>query len=1160
MVILSSDTVLVYPVTGGLGGPISNIRIPNNILSNVWPDISMTDLEAGKTWYFLVYLYNDNKTSETLDNVRLFVYQSTVSSYTDIAIALGQAPINSSESEIANKESPPPGITNWTKGQSEDDSLFIGRLPPRSFKSIWLRLTVNVAPSGSSFPFDNYVLLSRHNPVAGPIMLPGPGLPGEEPVPSPPGSPPPPPPPPAAIVNDPFGIRMIYQTSQAQNASAPFLLPSTNPHLSARFDAGGIISDNGDGSWRSNDRSPQIKMYSAGEGGVVKQQAQSFANAADTYDHSDIAARGYWWKPNDWRAVEATGYFFLRETVAALGSRGLQFMFRKLTHSASVASGCGASYYGVYIRDDGRPTFNKAHYNIDPDPQPCNDNQFLPTFANAFNSPRLAVNTGSLRQKWFGFKAVIWNFVFDGVPAGWTWYNPTSFDMADGNPYPPAGNTVYQEWQIRYELNAQYWYITHKDEAKGEEVNWHGEFWNYANAVKYLDYLRDNILPSGPGVHLELWLDVNRTNTWVRQGVFDDGGYWLVGANDNLTSCPGGERCGGAHDQIITWAGPYVELQPDNYTENTVNWTSLSVREIIQPWTTYQYTSVGVTSTSPPAPPPSPPSPPPPAATLDTFGIAKLNATISGGKEWYSTAWSTGSSRDYNPSGANYEGYDSLDGNFYMVLIGDSKATILGNGEIEVDGGSPRLYPQGPWTNTEYTFYVKIQVAQPSGMYVHIGSRSNHEIKDSEGDRCGFGRYVVKYDHGRSSGPKMACDKEVMHPIHTTTEFNAQSFPGFSTTTWLGCKMLCRTTADGNSVKVEGYIDTTGGANGGIWQKITEWTDDGTADVQITGNESYITDCTTSSDPDCPLLVNGVGPASNNNLKQVWKKAAKHCGVRIQNCDQVRFKWMSVREIPSLAGGGGTPPSPPPPPSTPVDDFGIKWIYARPSTGGTMWHSVNWNNGINRNVPGDCGVDPHDSALHHTDNDGSVCNINGAGVMRVSQSGRISIHRTVRNCEATVYLKYPTAMQGNVHFQPKTEHYCLGGNDLFGGYILYIDEANQAIYWKKEQSHNIGYTSRLGEVSISWAANTWMGFKAICYNSGNNVILEAWIDTTGGANGGTWQKKITLTDTGNWSIGGQTYPPMRDECRQGAIRIDHQGSNSYFDCRWMSFREISPPT
>ena len=192
--------------------------------------------------------------------------------------------------------------------------------------------------------------------------------------------------------------------------------------------------------------------------------------------------------------------------------------------------------------------------------------------------------------------------------------------------------------------------------------------------------------------------------------------------------------------------------------------------------------------------------------------------------------------------------------------------------------------------------------------------------------------------------------------------------------------------------------------------------------------------------------------------------------------------------------------------------------------------------------------------------------------MRLSHGGRVAILGApgFQDTEATVYARWPDAMNNNgiIHLQPKTEHYCLGpggtsdDNNKFGGYVLYIDTKDKALYWKKEQSHTIGYSARLAQVSAALNANTWYGFKAICYNQGSNVKLECWMDTTGGVNGGNWFKMNQTTDNGTWDIMGSTYPPSTGEMDEGAIRTDDQTTGSYFEYKWMSFREIipSPPT
>ncbi len=384
---------------------------------------------------------------------------------------------------------------------------------------------------------------------------------------------------------------------------------------------------------------------------------------------------------------------------------------------------------------------------------------------------------------------------------------------------------------------------------------------------------------SGSGVKLESYIDTTdgeNGGTWTKVTEFADTGSW---SHEVVT-----EACGGSSFRFNR-GGAIATYQIKKWT----------VREIDP--------SIVPAPPPPPSPPapgptPSPPPPPPAPITTDTFGIKMLNATKSGGKEWFSTTFSVNPARSYIPP-PNKLSLDTYDVNLYFVLIGDSTASISA-GEMEVDGGSPRFFIEGPWTNTEMTSYVRFSFATAhADMYTHLGSRSNHEVMDSEGDRCGWGRYVAKFDHGRGGGPATACDKEIIHPIHSP-EHDAHPFSGFFNNKWIGIKQITRTITSTGRVKVEAWVDETGGVNGGTWVKNSEWIDDGTDEPVIGSNQSYIDDCMTSSDNNTPLKINGTGSSNQDNLKQVWKHASRHCYWRTEQADKTRYKWVSVREINAL--------------------------------------------------------------------------------------------------------------------------------------------------------------------------------------------------------------------------------------------------------------------
>src|SRR4051794_31814734 len=82
-------------------------------------------------------------------------------------------------------------------------------------------------------------------------------------------------------------------------------------------------------------------------------------------------------------------------------------------------------------------------------------------------------------------------------------------------------------------------------------------------------------LPGNKSVHVESWLDQNADGNWKKMTETVDNGGWLGGAS-NPDGCHAAPFRYG-DDQIITWAGPYVNFRFDN-TSSDIKW--FSAREI----------------------------------------------------------------------------------------------------------------------------------------------------------------------------------------------------------------------------------------------------------------------------------------------------------------------------------------------------------------------------------------------------------------------------------------------------------------------------------------------------------------------------------------------------------------------------------------------------
>ena len=159
-----------------------------------------------------------------------------------------------------------------------------------------------------------------------------------------------------------------------------------------RFHPNADLTRNSDGSWSVDSKEQtRLNVWTRGSGNFRQQEGM------DTYNHNVIEARGYWYKPSDWKNIEITGYFKLKKYVEDEYS-----MFsRSIWHNRN-QSGCGGSDYKLRLHFDGTISAQKeewhVHYTDQPEKWPL-------------KPENKDVGIGNLTNRWIGLKIIVYNIV-----------------------------------------------------------------------------------------------------------------------------------------------------------------------------------------------------------------------------------------------------------------------------------------------------------------------------------------------------------------------------------------------------------------------------------------------------------------------------------------------------------------------------------------------------------------------------------------------------------------------------------------------------------------------------------------------------------------------------------------------------------------------------
>lgn len=122
--------------------------IQDNVLNNLFANVSGPDSTTGVTHFRGIYLENANTSLELL-NAKIYIEQPTTSTDDEVQIAIAQQDVGVQMAQIPGQTTPPSSVS-FSHPTTEAQALTIGNVPAESFRGVWVRRVVNAGAAAFS--------------------------------------------------------------------------------------------------------------------------------------------------------------------------------------------------------------------------------------------------------------------------------------------------------------------------------------------------------------------------------------------------------------------------------------------------------------------------------------------------------------------------------------------------------------------------------------------------------------------------------------------------------------------------------------------------------------------------------------------------------------------------------------------------------------------------------------------------------------------------------------------------------------------------------------------------------------------------------------------------------------------------------------------------